>query len=133
MVVEGGGEQKWWNDEHGVPHPVAHGGDTGLPELQRVVLLFSTGSVVESTVVGCGFGVMVMGTGVPVVPPVMLVLDPTVSVVDDSVYVSEPQKTTVAFCVVVVSIHIAPFALFFIQESVIRRTQAFAIFLTMLI
>jgi hypothetical protein len=63
---------------------------------------------------------MVMGTGVPVVPPVMLVLDPTVLVVDDSVYVSEPQKTTVAFCVVVVgsSMEVVP-----LQTLLLLRCQ----------
>ncbi len=45
---------------------------------------------------------MVIGIGVPVVPPVIIVLDPTVSVTAVRVYVSEYQATTVAFCVVVV-------------------------------
>lgn len=122
--MEGGKEGKWRKNEHGIPHPVAHGGDTGPPELQWIVLLLSTGSVVESTVVGCGLGVMVMGTGVPVVPPVIVVLDPTVSVVADSVYVSKPQNTTVAFCVVVVgsSMEVVPLQTLFRFIVSYRRT-----------
>jgi hypothetical protein len=46
--------------------------------------------------------VIIIGTGIPVVPPVMSVLEPTVSVTAEKLHVVSNQTTTVAFSVVVV-------------------------------
>jgi hypothetical protein len=104
---------------------VTQGGDTGLPECQVVVLLLSLVSLVVSTVVGWGLGVMVIGTGESVVPPLMDVLDPTVSVVGGRVYVCEPKETTVSLCVVItgLSMEVVPFHTLFCLLSAMRQRR----------
>jgi hypothetical protein len=75
---------------HGRPHPRHPGllvGFAVIPETQAGDFEFSTGSVVDGTVVGWVFGVTVMMVAAKVIPPIIVVLPPSVSVAGGSIYV----------------------------------------------
>lgn len=75
---------------HGRPHPGHPPTAVGfgvVPDVPDGDFEFSTGSVVNGTVVRCGFGVTVTTVGAKVVPPMIVVLCPSVSVCGGSRYV----------------------------------------------